>query len=697
MKFEKNFESIFQTNIRSSSQCIPHSDLFSLENFNINKKKMYLSSGPNSTKKMQESCEFNEPFGNTLRAYVTASAGLVAILAGVVNPVVAPVVVAGGVVNLFLPILWPEDSTEKDQKLMCEMGALVDKKLTDFVLEQATKQLEGLEGIISRYRAAVKIFQDNRIPRDVAAESVRAHFRSVDLAITAAIPLFRLTGYEVTLLPLYCKLANTHLLLLRDMAAFGSVYGFTSKILEFYYEELVKNIAIYTNHCVKTYDYGLELAKKQKAIINSTGNNPQYPWMFFPDPEAYEYDLNEYDYQGIENWNLYNAYRRTMTLLVLDWIALWPTFDFKLYPIHMGLKTALTREVYTNIVGYHTLGNAFYWPWETRPTLTREQIEEKFIRKPHLFTWLSDINVRKSTTNNILTGILLQTSHTLSPTFYTTSMGTTENTFSACNIVDFPIIKVDVKFNGREKINLIEFKSDKDKLNSCGYFIDRPSHPSAQCGTSCEPRLPYLFTSEVPNMDFHTIPSTAASIMKNIFPHQLSWMYVEKSAALNDPAIDAVGCAWTHPSVDKYNRLASNAITQIPAVMAQKLDKNAQVISGPGYTGGDLVKIGKMNFFTIKVTLPINVEQEYTIRIYCANSRMAHLLINDGSESVTVAIPENKNNNLKTYGSFRLIDVPSTFKLFTKKEQYTLHFFSEIEDIIIDKIEFIPQRVLVQK
>ncbi|MGQ7101488.1 delta endotoxin C-terminal domain-containing protein, partial [Escherichia sp. SP-MK] len=160
-------------------------------------------------------------------------------------------------------------------------------------------------------------------------------------------------------------------------------------------------------------------------------------------------------------------------------------------------------------------------------------------------------------------------------------------------------------------INFIEFKSGQNKLTSCGYFIDQPLHPSAQCGASCGPRLPYLFTSEVPNMDFRTIPSTATSIMEKIPLHQLSWMYVETSAALNDSAIDAVGCAWTHPSVDKYNMLASNSITQIPAVMAQNLSNGAQVISGPGYTGGDLLKIGIRSFFTIKITLPTNIEQEY--------------------------------------------------------------------------------------
>ncbi|MGQ7115576.1 hypothetical protein ACUOFC_61915, partial [Escherichia sp. TWPC-MK] len=56
-------------------------------------------------------------------------------------------------------------------------------------------------------------------------------------------------------------------------------------------------------------------------------------------------------------------------------------------------------------------------------------------------------------------------------------------------------------------------------------------------------------------------------VLRKAFPVQA---LLKLAAALNDSAIDAVGCAWTHPSVDKYNMLASNSITQIPAVMAQK-------------------------------------------------------------------------------------------------------------------------------
>ncbi|HFJ9287516.1 TPA: insecticidal delta-endotoxin Cry8Ea1 family protein, partial [Bacillus toyonensis] len=237
MRSTNNLDAILPEMYHIPPRIISHPDLFSLKNVN---------------KHLRTTCEFNNPFGNTLRNYVTVSAGLVAVLAGVATPVVAPLVVAGGVVNLFLPLLWPEDSTAKDQKLMCEVGVLIDKKLNDFVYEQATRQLEGLEAVIEEYRDAVKSFQTKRLPRDVGAEWVRTQFQIVHSAIINAIPTFRLIGYEVTLLPLYCKLANTHLLLLRDIAAFGGVYGFTSKILESYYADLKERIVAYTDHCVKT-------------------------------------------------------------------------------------------------------------------------------------------------------------------------------------------------------------------------------------------------------------------------------------------------------------------------------------------------------------------------------------------------------------------------------------------------------------
>ncbi|MGQ0441100.1 hypothetical protein ACT4UT_33445, partial [Bacillus sp. B-TM1] len=54
--------------------------------------------------------------------------------------------------------------------------------------------------------------------------------------------------------------------------------------------------------------------------------------------------------------------------------------------------------------------------------------------------------------------------YTLNPDIYTTSMGTIENTNSSCNIRNFPITEVSVKFNGREKINFIEFKLNNGTL-----------------------------------------------------------------------------------------------------------------------------------------------------------------------------------------------------------------------------------------
>ncbi|CCW06162.1 MULTISPECIES: insecticidal delta-endotoxin Cry8Ea1 family protein [Bacillus] len=669
MRSTNNLDSILPEMHPIPSRVISHPDLFSLKNVN---------------KHLRTTCEFNDPFGNILRNYVTASAGLIAVLAGVVTPIVPPLVVAGGVVNLFLPLLWPENSTAKDQKLMCEIGVLIDQKLNDFVYEQATRQLEGLEAVIEEYRDAVKSFQAKRLPRDVGAEWVRTQFQIVHSAIINAIPTFRLIGYEVTLLPLYCKLANTHLLLLRDIAAFGGVYGFTSKILESYYADLKERIIAYTDHCVRTYDVGLELAKKRKATINKNGNNPQYPWMFFP-------TIEKYDYQGIEDWNLFNAYRRTMTLLVLDWIAIWPTFDLKLYPIHMGLKTALTREVYTNIVGYHTLGNAFYWPWEDKPTLTKEQIEETFIRKPHLFTWLNQIDVRKSIVNDLITGLLLQYSHTLNPHIYTTSIGTTENTISSCNTIDYPVTKVNVLFNGREKINFIGFTSNTDTFSSCGYFINKPYYSPINCGKDCESRSAHVFNLSVPDTNTKGTSPEMVPFINKIQPHRLSWMYIGKSAAANDPAIDAVGCAWTHPSVDQQNMLASEGITQIPAVMSHTLEGNANVVKGPGSTGGNLVRLGPKSKMLLTITLP-SIFKEYRLRIRCANQQNGSLILSVGLNQVNIALPINHHyHHTLNYRSFQIIDVPESVRLSIKEaSQYTLQFGNLSEEIIIDKIEFLP-------
>ncbi|HFJ9287517.1 TPA: insecticidal delta-endotoxin, partial [Bacillus toyonensis] len=302
--------------------------------------------------------------------------------------------------------------------------------------------------------------------------------------------------------------------------------------------------------------------KKRQATINTNGNNPQYPWMFFP-------YIRRYDYKDVEDWNLFNAYRRTMTLLVLDWLAIWPTFDFKLYPIHMGLKTALTREIYTNIVGYHTLKYVVF-PWQL-VSITKEQIEKEFVRPPHLFTWLDNINVRKlnEIDNDNISGIILKTSYTLDPKHsISTSLGATENTSPSCSITNFPITKVNTLFNGRDRINFLQFESINNTVTSCGYYKDTPPYT---CGAECEPRPGYPFAFSVP--DFQSISPSMASLSKQIPLHHLSWMYVGKSGnfydeELPDRIIDAVGCAWTHPSVDRKNMLASDGITQIPAVMS---------------------------------------------------------------------------------------------------------------------------------
>ncbi|MGQ7074172.1 delta endotoxin C-terminal domain-containing protein, partial [Escherichia sp. SP-MK2] len=262
-------------------------------------------------------------------------------------------------------------------------------------------------------------------------------------------------------------------------------------------------------------------------------------------------------------------------------------------------------------------------------------------------------------------------------------------TNSSCNIRNFPITEVSVKFNGREKINFIEFKLNNGTLSSCGYFIDRPYYSPINCGKDCDPRSAHMFNFLVPDTTIKNISSVLVPFMNNIQPHRLSWIYVGKSAATNDPAIDAVGCAWTHPSVDNQNMLTSNAITQIPAVMAHVLEGDANVVKGSGNTGGDLVRLGPNSKMLLKITLPL-VNKEYRVRIRCANQKAGDLFLSTGWDHGKIHIPSNQNyKHTLNYSSFQVIAAPEFITLSVKQTtQYTIQLANTTEEIFIDKIDY---------
>ncbi|WP_413589505.1 insecticidal delta-endotoxin Cry8Ea1 family protein, partial [Bacillus toyonensis] len=106
----------------------------------------------------------------------------------------------------------------------------------------------------------------------------------------------QLPSYKIILLSTYTHAANLHLNLLNQGVNFYDMWNQDQGKLvtstassSYYFLRLEEYTKIYTNYCTETYKVGLNTLKNEKGMT----------------------------------WNIYNAYRREMTLTVLDHVALF--------------------------------------------------------------------------------------------------------------------------------------------------------------------------------------------------------------------------------------------------------------------------------------------------------------------------------------------------------------------------------------
>ncbi|MGI6836315.1 insecticidal delta-endotoxin Cry8Ea1 family protein, partial [Bacillus paralicheniformis] len=207
----------------------------------------------------------------------------------------------------------------------------------------------------------------------------------------------------------------------RDAVKFGKEWGMTQAQIDTEYNDLKRLTGEYTNHCVNWFNTGLQRMDPSKNPSTTPANMQdctKYPWVAFDQyvswkgptldppknckstlqtsncdnqgiendpevtPQVGAYRGSKKEYQGLENWNLYNNFRRDMTIMVLDIVSSWPTYDPIQYPIG-GIQSELTRALYTPIRG------TTYRSDSAQNTISA--IENRMIQKPHLFTWLNRI------------------------------------------------------------------------------------------------------------------------------------------------------------------------------------------------------------------------------------------------------------------------------------------------------------------
>ncbi|MGG5739662.1 insecticidal delta-endotoxin Cry8Ea1 family protein [Bacillus cereus group sp. IBL03679] len=554
---------------------------------------------------------------NTVRDGVIITTGILWAILSVPFPVASSV---AGIFNVLVPYLWPEGETPGTpqaqftlEQLMSAVEGLVDERILASKRSDAVARWQGIQVLNADYTqtiADLKADPNNKIKKD----RVRDAFDDLEDALKLAMPFFKAQGFEVPMLAMYAQAANMHLLLLRDVVQHGASWGFQQYEIERYYSNtstlgnpgLIQLLSLYTEHCVSWYNTGLE-------------NN-----------------------KATNQWHKFNDFRRDMTIMVLDFVSLWPTYNPRLYA--KPTKSQLTRTVYQDRIG---ASDPEY------PKTPIVDIETNGTVPPRLFTWLRQINayVCKVTAytgavTDMLDGYKLILQTTLDNQLWETTLKG-----PGCGRI--------------ESITIPPATSNDDicRINTSLFYVEHPFW-----GRMLN-ELKFSFTKSEDQQIGNRL-SGGIRTLNELPRHRFSYLGLGASNGITIALLGGVVYGWTHVSADPDNLIDPEKITQIPAVKASSLSENARVVKGPGSTGGDLVEIDR----TGKINL--NLTFSDTTKSYQVRFRWATI---SGSQSA-----DTLRYNDFSYADFTILSPRSN----------RVNFPIELEDfdgkIVFDKIEFIP-------
>ncbi|MGH0945759.1 insecticidal delta-endotoxin Cry8Ea1 family protein, partial [Bacillus mycoides] len=181
--------------------------------------------------------------------------------------------VAGGIIQSIFGLLWPTDTQAVWDTFMNAVENLIDQKLDNYARNTAIAKLQGLHNTLREYNDRLAIYTDD--PSETHAQNLRTQVLITDNLFELSMPEFAVRDYETQLLTVYAQAANLHLAFLRDIVKFGAEWGFTPKEIEDFHRGMKERTVEYTNHCVNTYNKGLE---KAKTLAANPCDLNTYPW-----------------------------------------------------------------------------------------------------------------------------------------------------------------------------------------------------------------------------------------------------------------------------------------------------------------------------------------------------------------------------------------------------------------------------------
>nr|AJK90391.1 insecticidal protein [Bacillus thuringiensis] len=542
------------------------------------------------------------------------------------------------------------------QAFMTQVEALVNQKIADYARSKAISELQGLRNILDLYRSALIDWQENPT-RTRSVTNIRSQFETVNNFFEYQMPSFAVAGYEVPLLAVYAQAANLHLSILRDAATFGAQWGMSQTAINNIYDLQQRRTAEYTNHCVKWYNNGLDKLRGSNA----------------------------------GQWVNFNRYRREMTLMVLDIVAIFPNYDTRTYPSGIGTSVQLTREVYTDPIGSTATQGGVSW-YDEAPSFTA--IESSVVRPLHLFDLLTGVTVYAASSSwdsshyfRFWNGHKVDTKGINSSIQYSNVYGSTSNAVSTTTI----------SFSGFEVFKTISIAGVLFAWTTRYFGVPKvlfsKIDPISGIGRDSEFSERYAGIGEQIKNSLEELPlQTEDEPDYKSYSHKLNHisMVPQTVRTRNVPVF-----SWSHRSADIDNRIFQDRINQIPVVKGHTLGPGASVMAGPGFTGGNIVTRTSPGVVVFSgVTINNALSQRYRVRIRYASTtdfRFFSTLSGTRLYATQATKTMNKGQQL-TYESFQYATINSTFTFENINDSLTIGAdqFLSGEQVYVDRYEVIP-------
>ena len=258
----------------------------------------------------------------------------------------------GSLLNGLVYILWPSDQQDVWDQIKDQVQQLIDQDLTELIKNLENQTLQGLKNDIGDYEDAIAT-QDS--------SNISTNWRSANQNFGLSIPQFQVADYEVALLPYFAQAVNLHLALLRDGVLHGKDWGWTDADVFSAKQQLVDAIDQYNQYVGDTFNQ--ENQKRFDAFSNAERDY----LVFCANNPPMDYSLGIH--YNVTAWNAYNNFVQYMTLHVLDFWKMWPSFSGG------PVQVVLDREIYSAACGSSDYAVIPGTPWSSMPTQPISQIE----------------------------------------------------------------------------------------------------------------------------------------------------------------------------------------------------------------------------------------------------------------------------------------------------------------------------------